>query len=829
MSGPSVGRAQLDLGVNYKGFNKELQGIAGNAQGMVGGAFKKLGVVVAAAFAVKSLVNFGRASIQLASNLQEVQNVVDVTFGSASAEIDQFAKQAITNFGMSELSAKKFSSTMGAMLKSSGLTGSTMVSMAKDITALTGDMASFYNLDHETAFQKIRAGLSGETEPLKQLGINMSVANLEAFALSKGIRQSYQSMDQANQTMLRHNYLLNATKDAQGDFIRTSGSWANQIRIMSEQWKSFQSTMGSAFITILTPIVRGLNLLIMKLQVAAEYFKAFVDLVFGVKEETKAGAKATEDMSTGLGGVAGGAKKAGKAIKGSLGSFDQLNTLTKQTAESMDDIAGGSAGMDMGAISGGNVEISVDTTKLDLVKSEIDSVIDKVKIMGGYLYEAFGPSVKKALDIMKPEVSLWRQELQTSMGNLGSLWEPFKQYMVNDLLPFLQTQIVNAGIILQGLSESLRMMVADFRVAVFPIIEWFVTNGLPLLMSFATSALELFMTLFNGVKTIFDTLWTDAVAPGLQLLSTMIMGVLTILQEWWYTWGVGIVEKLGVAIDGIVALFNNLWENFLKPIVTTMLETMSWLWEKHLKKVVEEVMTFAGKLIDNALEIFNKFILPIVGWLVEKLGPAFANFVSLTIEVIGTFLGTILDVAGGVIKAFGGITDFITGIFTGNWKKAWEGVATIFSGIFDGIKGVFKGVINVIIDAMNFLIRSLNKIKIDIPEWVPGMGGKEFGFSISQIPKLANGGIITSPTLAMMGEGGKKEAVVPLENSDFIASFAGAVAAAIAGMGGGRGSNDNDDSPAILVLKIGETEFGRIAVKSIKKLQRQTGVAMLSV
>ena len=198
-------------------------------------------------------------SIKLASDLNEVQNVVDVTFGSGSMEINSWAKAAQNAFGMSELKAKKFSSTMGAMLKSMGFAGDEVLDMSESLTQLAGDMASFYNLEHEEAFEKIRSGISGETEPLKQLGINMSVVNLEAFAMSRGITKSYDAMTQAEQTMLRYNYLLSTTSDAQGDFARTSDSYANQIKLLNENIKSIETELGQTLIDFITPGLQQLN------------------------------------------------------------------------------------------------------------------------------------------------------------------------------------------------------------------------------------------------------------------------------------------------------------------------------------------------------------------------------------------------------------------------------------------------------------------------------------------------------------------------------------------------------------------------------------------
>ena len=231
----------------------------------IGTSLKGITKLVATAFSVKVIYNFTKACIQAASDLEEVQNVVDVVFGESSEIINNFAKNAVKSLGLSELSAKQYASTMGAMLKSMKLSDKQVLTMSQNLTALAGDMASFYNISGDEAFTKLRAGISGETEPLKQLGINLNVANLEAYALSKGIDKSFNSMSQAEQAIIRYNYLLDVTKDAQGDFSRTSGNWANQVRVLSEQWNTFKSVLGSSFIQVLTPIIQALNKIMEKI------------------------------------------------------------------------------------------------------------------------------------------------------------------------------------------------------------------------------------------------------------------------------------------------------------------------------------------------------------------------------------------------------------------------------------------------------------------------------------------------------------------------------------------------------------------------------------
>ncbi len=154
------GKVIIQIDGDTKDFEKSLSGLGGIAQ-------KALGAVTTAvagigtAFAVA-----GAKSLGIASNLQEVQNVVDVTFGEGAKQIEAFANTAGEAFGLSELQAKKYSSTLGAMLKSSGLAEEATLEMSQTMTGLVGDFASFYNLDHETAFQKIQSATAGEVEPL---------------------------------------------------------------------------------------------------------------------------------------------------------------------------------------------------------------------------------------------------------------------------------------------------------------------------------------------------------------------------------------------------------------------------------------------------------------------------------------------------------------------------------------------------------------------------------------------------------------------------------------------------------------------------------------
>ena len=181
--------------------------------------------------------NFSNA-VTYASSLIEVQNIVDTVFGESSKTIDAFAKSAGKNFGLTELQAKKFSSTFGAMLSGIGIRGDAALGMSTGLAGLAGDLASFYNLSQEEAFSKLQSGLMGKTQPLQSIGIDVSATSMEEFAKAQG--KVWKNMDRTNQTMLRYQYIMEKTKLAQGDYQKEIPSWAvsmrNATNAIQEMW-----------------------------------------------------------------------------------------------------------------------------------------------------------------------------------------------------------------------------------------------------------------------------------------------------------------------------------------------------------------------------------------------------------------------------------------------------------------------------------------------------------------------------------------------------------------------------------------------------------------
>lgn len=335
-------------------------GAADGASGSWAAAAGKIAGALSAAGVVSILAKWGKAAIESASDLAEVQNVVDVTFGEGATKIESWSKAAGKAFGLTETQAKKYTSTLGAMMKSQGIADSEIVQMSTDLAGLAADMASFYNLDFDTAFQKIRSGISGETEPLKQLGINMSAANLEAFRLEKGITTAYSAMSQGEQTALRYQYIMQATADAQGDFARTSDGFANASRRIETAMETIKTKGGQLALPVIEKLTTGLASFLE--QLTTEPQTTVLDDIANIDADTSAkmaNLQATYDKAQDVIGVL-------KDIE------NMTTTLSDGSTTTFGDLFAGIAEIEKG---GGNIQEYIASLGLD-----VDFVVQKYNV-----------------------------------------------------------------------------------------------------------------------------------------------------------------------------------------------------------------------------------------------------------------------------------------------------------------------------------------------------------------------------------------------------------------------------------------------------------------
>ena len=274
-----VGQIALELGIDSSQIVKQLTGASNKASKQATSIFSGMGKKIAGALSIAALAKFTKDCIEVGSNVTEVQNVVDTAFKDLAGSADEWASNAMTNFGLSELSAKKYMGVFGQMSNAMGITGQAALDMAENVTGLTGDVASFYNLSTDEAYTKLKYIWTGETETLKDLGVVMTQTNLDQYALNNGFGKTTAKMTEQEKVMLRFQYVTSALSNATGDFAKTQDSWANQTRILSLRFEQLKASLGKGFIALFTPILRGFNSLLAGLQKVADGFANFVQML----------------------------------------------------------------------------------------------------------------------------------------------------------------------------------------------------------------------------------------------------------------------------------------------------------------------------------------------------------------------------------------------------------------------------------------------------------------------------------------------------------------------------------------------------------------------
>lgn len=878
MSAGSVGQIGLDLVVNKNGFDKQMQSIQGIA--------KKAGATLAAAFSVKKIADFGKKCLELGSDLSEVQNVVDVTFPKMTAKVDEFAKSAAASFGLSETMAKRYTGTFGAMAKAFGFTEKQAYDMGTTLTGLAGDVASFYNLSQDEAYTKLKSVFTGETESLKDLGVVMTQTALDAYALANGFGKTTQQMSEAEKVALRYSFVQDQLSAAQGDFARTSDSWANQMRILKLQVESVMSTIGQGLINLFTPVIKIINTVISKIATLANAFKALTELLTGNKSSPGSGieetTEAAESLETATEGVGSAAEKAAKKMKG-LMSFDKLNNI--QSSSSGSGGAGGSAGssVDFGSLAEGADAAQEAEQKINTAFEKIEN---RVKELGNLFKNGFkaglGDDFTASLERTKEHLKGIKDSLVDIFtdgrvvesankcadkvayafgqvtGATVSIGQTVAENIVGGVDKYLQQ---NSGYIkdrLVGIFDvtgEIAELVGNFAESFARIFEVFRGDTAK---QCTADIIGIFGNTFLGIKQLGLEFGRDilncivqpitdnegkikeALENTLKPISTIVSTFNTSVKDTFNKIFEVYDEKVRPAFEGIAEGFSELlgtildnYNQYVAPVLEELAEKFSQVWQEHIQPMINKAIELIGKSGECISAFWQNILVPLAQWITSTLVPVFAPIAKVIGETILNAFGALADMVSGVLDVLGGLLDFITGIFTGDWEKSWSGVQEIVTGVKEVVQGAISALTNTIsgkvkliseavsgcfdnvktsvqngVSAVKSKIKSMgstvtsvfSKIKSTISEKINGardavrkaidaikgffnfewklpelklphfsISGK-FSLDPPQVPDFgvkwyAKGGIISSPTLAMMGENNKKEAVVPLERN----------------------------------------------------------------
>lgn len=619
MSATSVGQIGLDLVVNQKQFNKQMKSLDSVALKFG----KKLGGALMAGFSAKKIVEFGAKCVELGSDLQEVENVVGVTFPSMSAKIDEFAKNAASSFGLSETMAKKYSSTLGSMAKAFGFSEAEAYNMGTTLAGLAGDVASFYNMSQDEAYTKLKSVFTGETESLKDLGVVMTQSALDSYALANGFGKTTSAMSEAEKVALRYAFVQDKLSAAQGDFARTSDSWANQTKVLSLQFESLKATIGQGLIAAFTPVIKVINTLLQKVQVLATSFKNLMEGIFGAQttetsalsSTAEAAALAAESTADSTGATADNLKKANKFLAG----FDVINKLSEDSTTS------GSGSSSVSTANGGS---STEAT-------------EGMKETSSFLEKKFSPAFEKAFKKIEKHLTKFKKTFSKFFDDIKKEVQPFVDYITG---PFVNK-----------VGKAFETLWEDFIEPICGFIE------------------EVFLDLIN----ILNEFWNNWAGPILQNLEKAINKTADALEVAWYDCIKPVFDKLMECLDEI-------WEEHLSPLVENFLDFVGEFINGALEiynKFIVPLVEFFANLLTPVIERFVEDTSELIGTVIDIFNGILTTCKGIIQFITGVFTGDWSKAWEGIKNIFKGIFDSLVVIV----KKPVNMIIDVINGMINGI------------------------------------------------------------------------------------------------------------------------------------------------
>lgn len=609
----------------------------------LGTIVKRIGILIGSAFAVGKLIQFGKECLELGSDLAEVQNVVDVTFTTMSDKVNEFAKNAMTSAGLSETMAKRYVGTFGAMSKAFGFSEQQAYDMSTALTQLTGDVASFYNISQDEAYVKLKSVFTGETETLKDLGVVMTQSALDQYALANGYGKTTSAMTEQEKVALRLAFVQKQLSAASGDFIRTSDSWANQVRVMQLQLQSLKATVGQGLINLFTPVLKVINILLGKLATLANAFKSFTELITGKKSSGQTGASGAglvgtdaiadtadqygnaadnaEKLADATNDTADATKKATKAAKGYLSPLDEINNYsTDKSTDSSSKVPGTTGGL---ADQMKDAVQNVDYGKM----AEGETVLDKIS-----------KSAEKLAKLLK------------------KLWKPFQDAWKKEG----KNTIDAAQIALSGIAKLAKSVGRSLMEV------WTNGTGTTMLTTMLRIAQNVLKTIGN-IASGFADAWNKN-NVGTQIIQNIADALVVVMQ---------FIERIAA-------------------------DTATWAANLDFYPLLESISNLTSAFapilesIGNVLEwIYNNIVLPMLKWVIEVGLPTVINLVAKVatfladhqsiVEAFGAALigafaaAKIAELASGVIKSASGIATAVKGLIA---------LMTGTGGIMGGIKAI---------------------------------------------------------------------------------------------------------------------------------------------
>ncbi|EOU1120057.1 hypothetical protein C4D26_10930 [Clostridium perfringens] len=429
---------------------------------------KKVGKIATkgSAMVTTPILAIGTAAFKAASDINESLSKSEVVFGNNAKAVEEWSKTATTSFGASQNEALEMVSKFGAMGKAMGLNSEQTKDYSMNLTQLAGDLASFNNISVDMANTALTGVFTGETESLKGLGIVMTQVNLQRFAESQGIHKKIQDMTQAEQVQLRYNYVMSQTKDAQGDYMRTSDSAANSAKTFRKSLANLSASFGQ-FLLALTPLIQVATSLIVKFNNLDDGTKKIIIVIAGLIAGIFPLLLAFSKTITAIHNIKTGFVALNKGIKGGIVGLKNFTKATKNGTNAI-----GKFGKGIVSVTKAIVRFMINLAKstLQLIKNGALWVANKVKMLAYKTAQIAVTGATKAMTLAQKAL------------NLAMKMNPI------------------------GLVITLLLGLAVVFVTLYNKCEWF-RNGVNKVWSFITSVFTKFSNFLTG---IFTTDWTKS-------------------------------------------------------------------------------------------------------------------------------------------------------------------------------------------------------------------------------------------------------------------------------------------------------------------------------
>lgn len=726
----------IDTRMDTSGVQNGVSAIRQSFNGL-GSVVKKIGILIGGAFAIGKLAQFGKECVELGSNLTEVQNVVDVTFTTMSDKVNEFAKNAMTSAGLSETMAKRYVGTFGAMSKSFGFSEAQAYDMSTALTQLTGDVASFYNISQDEAYTKLKSVFTGETETLKDLGVVLTQNALDQYALANGYGKTTSAMTEQEKVALRLAFVQKQLSAASGDFIRTSDSWANQVRVMQLQLQSLKATVGQGLINLFTPVLRVINILLGKLATLANAFKSFTELITGKKSSGQTGASGAglvgtdaiadtadqygdaadnaEKLADATNDTADATKKATKAAKGYLSPLDEINNYsTDKSVDSSSKVPGapGATGgladkmkdavqnVDYGKVAEGE-------TVLDKMSKPLEKIIDRFKQLAKLIakgfwdglgdYEPIFDGIKKDLDsIWKSLKDIFADPEVTKAAN--KFLDSYAYAIGQVAGSFARIGLTIAQNIIGGIEKFLKQntqRIKNYLIDMFNIGSEIAQIGGNLAVAFADvfsvfggeTAQQITADLIGIFAEIGMVLTETAAKLGRDILNM-------IAQPF-----IDNKDILKSAIEGSLGVIETVTSGVL-TVVQNLSDAISRLYDEHVKPFFDSIANGLSSIFGTLITGYNTYVLPVLQGLAEQFKGLLEGPLGDAILKIEAFLGKLID----------------------SLKLLWESVLVpLINWIIANLLPVVAKIIDVVGTTAIKVLESLIKIIGDVADTLSGI------------------------------------------------------------------------------------------------------------